>query len=261
MAALQSPQPVFVTRVINPCVLIEIGDVKILTDPFFAGHRMFPMHEPIGVSPDRLPQLQAVLGGHGVIDHWQPRSMASYRFHEQTDVFTATKRMARQAKRAGFEAAEQLQWGERRQLTDDVSLTCLEGEKVLAGTARTNNYLIEAPDIAIFVGTEACSLEPIERFANERAVDVAILPIDGLTFGRKQLVMDASAAVEAAKTMGARVIAPIHYSQKPVPGILRCPSGIDELERLIMAEPGITAAHGPTGKRVPIVRGTEPVPR
>ena len=47
---------VAVTRVINPCALIEVGDHVVLTDPYFTNHRLFPMNEPIGLSPGQLPR-------------------------------------------------------------------------------------------------------------------------------------------------------------------------------------------------------------
>ncbi len=58
-----------------------------------------------------------------------------------------------------------------------------------------------------------------------------MLPIDGLTFAGKQLVMDASTALRAAALLGAHTFVPIHYSQRPIRGLLRCPSGLADLQR------------------------------
>ncbi len=80
---------VSVTRIINPSALIEIDDVAVLTDPYFNDSRFFPMNEPIGLRPADLPRLAMILGGHGVFDHWRPKSMMSYRYHDETPVFTA----------------------------------------------------------------------------------------------------------------------------------------------------------------------------
>ena len=213
------------------------------------------MNEPIGLRPADLPRLAMILGGHGVFDHWRPKSMMSYRYHDETPVFTATRRMARQAQKAGFAEATYLQWGDRRQITADLSVTSLPGESVLAGTSRTNNYLIEAAGVSVFVGTEACSLEPIRECARYHSVDVAVLPIDGLTIASKRLVMDAATAIEAANILGARALAPIHYSQRPVRGLWTCPSGIDELNRLAKAHPNLAVPHAATGSRASAGRG------
>ncbi len=155
--------PVTVTRVINPCALIELGEDAVLTDPYFTNHVFFPMHEPIGLAARDLPALRAILGGHGVFDHWQPRSMADYKHRSTTPVFVATASMARRARRAGFEQVEVLGWSEHRTLSADLTVTCVAGERAMGG--RTNNYVLHAPGVSVFVGTEANRIEPIERYA------------------------------------------------------------------------------------------------
>jgi L-ascorbate metabolism protein UlaG (beta-lactamase superfamily) len=239
-----------ITRIVNPCALIETGGLAILTDPYLVDHRVFPMNESIGLTAQELPQLDAIIGGHGVVDHWDPRSLRGYLHGRTMPVFTATARMARQAQRAGFRNAQVLAWGESVRLGHDTTLTCVAGERVLGGLARTNNYLISSPHLSIFVGTEAQSLGPIRECAQCHDVDVAVLPIDGLTFARKRLVMNAATALEATSILGAGTLAPIHYSQRPVKGLWKCPSGIDDLLDLAANRTTPVIKHGPTGVRV-----------
>lgn len=78
------------------------------------------------------------------------------------------------------------------------------------------------------------------------------LPVDGATFLGRQLVMDAAGALAAAKALGAPALVPIHHSELPVPGLLRCPSGLDELQRLAEREPDVRIYTAPTGVGVPI---------
>ncbi|MBL8776705.1 MAG: MBL fold metallo-hydrolase [Acidimicrobiales bacterium] len=242
----RSARAVSVTRIINPCALIELGGVaSVLTDPYFEDHRWFPMIEPIGLAPSDLPPLDAILGGHAAFDHWQPQSMRAYRHHAETAVFVATKGMARRARHSGFDRVEVLRWGERRRIHDDLVVTCLPGERPLG--VRTNNYLVETPEVSVYVGTEARSLEPVERCATHHRVDAAVLPIDGLTFLGRRLVMDAEAAVRAARTLGARHLFPIHCSQRPVAGVIRCPSGVGALRALAEVGSPVAVHHAPTG--------------
>lgn len=240
---------VSVTRVINPCALIELGGVaSVLTDPYFEDHRWFPMTEPIGLAPSDLPPLDAILGGHAAFDHWQPQSMRAYRHHAGTAVFVATKGMARRARRSGFDRVEVLRWGDRRRIHDDLVVTCLPGERPLG--VRTNNYLVETSEVSVYVGTEARSLGPVERCATLHRVDAAVLPIDGLTFLGRRLVMDAEAAVRAARALGARHLFPIHCSQRPVAGVIRCPSGVGALRALAEAGSPVAVHHAPSGTAV-----------
>ncbi len=58
---------------------------------------------------------------------------------------------------------------------------------------------------------------------------MAILPINGIRLLGQPLVMDASTAVEAARLLGASVLIPIHFSQRPIPPVLHPRSGPRDL--------------------------------
>jgi L-ascorbate metabolism protein UlaG (beta-lactamase superfamily) len=247
---------VTVTRVINPTALIQIAGHAFLTDPYFEDHWFFPMIEPIGMQVSELPRLSAILGGHGVFDHWHMRSMRNYPHKQAIPVFAATKAMAKKAERAGFTQTEVLTWGETRKVSDDLEIVCVAGEH---GVGRhTNNYLLRTPDTTVLVSTEAHSLEPIQQIAANHHVDIAILPIDGLQFLRKQLVMNAEQALGAAELLGAHTLVPIHYSQRSFAGLVRCSSGIQELLKLAERRNAITIQHAPAGQPITVAARSNP---
>ena len=239
-----------VSRVINTCVLIEIDDRFVLTDPYFASQWFFRTNEPIGMRPDELPPLSAILGGHRAVDHWQPRSMRGYAGRSTTAVLTASRGMTRAARRAGFARAETLRWGDRRVIEPGLTVTCVPGQRTFGMTS--NVYLLETERVTVLIGTEALDQQAIERCAAAHRVDIALLPIDGATFVGRQLVMDAAGAITATKALAAPALVPIHHSERPVPGLLRCPSGLAELQRLAEHEPGVQIYTAPTGVSVPI---------
>ncbi len=243
-------ESVTITRVINPSALIDIGGRRVLTDPYFDDHWFFPMNEPIGLRADELPQLAAILGGHRVFDHWQPRSLRTYRYRSSTPVFVASKAMARSARRAGFPIVEVLRWNDRRDLGNGLTIECVPGEFAL-GMA-TNSYVLTTESTSIYVGTEARHLDPIAAFAATRQVDIAILPIDGLRIAGRRLVMTASDALAAARVLSAHTLVPIHYSQRRIPGILRCSSGIEDLVELTGHATGVRIAHAPAGTPISV---------
>jgi L-ascorbate metabolism protein UlaG (beta-lactamase superfamily) len=243
-------QAVAITRVINPCALIEVDGDTVLTDPYFVNHWFFPMHEAIGMTPNELPRLAAILGGHGVFDHWQPRSMVTYAHHATTPAFVATRQMATKARRAGFVEVEVLQWGEQRVLSSRLTVTALPGERM--AHLRTNNYLLTTTSTSVLIATEARTLKTIGAIAAEHRVDVAVLPIDGLSVFGRRLVMNASLALEAAHLLGAHTLVPIHYSQRAIRPVLQCSSGIDELRQLAHNYPNVTILAGATGRRIEV---------
>lgn len=244
------PLQVRVTRVINPCVLIEVAGHAVLTDPYFDDHWFVPMNEPIGLRAEDLPPLSAILGGHRVFDHWQPRSLQRYAHRSTTPVLVASAGMARSARRAGFEQVEVIGWHERRELGDGLTVECLPGER--SGGMTTNAYLLTTSTASIYVATEARHVEPVAAVASTRRVDVAILPVDGLRFAGRRLVMNAAEALAAARALGAHTLVPMHHSQRPIPGLLACTSGLDDLLEQAEGVRGILIAHAPAGTPIRI---------
>lgn len=236
-----------VTRVINACVLLELGGDFILTDPYFEERWFMRMREPIGVRADALPRLTAILGGHGVFDHFQPASLRAYPFKDRTAVYVATESMAERAGEAGFRRTEVLGAGEHRQLSASVTLEVACRESAFGMSA--NSYVLTYGGLRIFVGTEACALEPIAEYrATRPPVDVALLPIDGSTLLGKRLVMDHDAALEAARILGAEVLVPFHYANRALWPLLRTPGSVGALLR---------SAHGASTPEVVVLQPGE----
>jgi L-ascorbate metabolism protein UlaG (beta-lactamase superfamily) len=220
-----------ITRVINACVLIELGEHAVLTDPYFTGHWYMRFDEPIGLTVAELPRLAAILGGHSVLDHWQPASLAAYPYKDETPVYVATSSMARKARRAGFSRVEVLDWGEERQITERLGLEVAPAQR--SGGLKVNNYVLTCGDLRVFFGSEARDLDPLRRYRAARpAVDLALLPINGARVLGHKLVMDGNDALAATRILGARTLVPIHYTQAPVPLLLQTPFSADDLRRV-----------------------------
>jgi L-ascorbate metabolism protein UlaG (beta-lactamase superfamily) len=229
-----------ITRVVNACVLIQLGDDFVLTDPYFRELTRLArrMREPFGLTVEQLPRLAAIIGGHSAFDHWHMASIDHYAFKQTTPVFSASKSAAARARAAGFSNVEHAKWNETRGITPALTLEVAPAQP--SGGSLANNYVLSTPDVRVFVGTEACELEPIRRYGETRPpVQVALLPIDSSSlFGRK-LVMNGQEALAAARLLGARVLVPIHYSLKPVPWIFRTPWSEEDLQRLAPTAPDI----------------------
>ena len=53
--------PLSITRIVNACALITIGDEAVLTDPYFEERWFIRMREPIGMTAAELPKLAAII--------------------------------------------------------------------------------------------------------------------------------------------------------------------------------------------------------
>jgi len=237
-----------ITRIVNACVLIEFGNEAVLTDPYFEHHWFMRLREPIGLKAAHLPRLAAIVGGHGVFDHWQPRSLGAYPFKQETPVFVATASMMRKAKAAGFRDVEVLAWGATRRISARLHLEVAPAQT--AARMKVNNYVLSVDGLRVFIGTEARDIEPLRQYREEHpAVDVALLPIDGSALMGHGLVMGASEAVEASRVLGARILIPIHYALRPIPLLLQTPGSVAELTRLASGVPDLDLIPLETGRR------------
>lgn len=108
---------IHITRNIHGSVFIEIGEHKILTDLFFTPYWFARSHEEFGIKAKNLPKLTAIIGCHGVFDHWHPKSMKDYKYKAETPVYCATQSMVDSAKKAGFPMVTLLNWAKRWRLT------------------------------------------------------------------------------------------------------------------------------------------------
>src|SRR4051812_36549189 len=64
------PARLAVTRIAHASALIELGEVKVLTDPWFSEKAAYHHGEPLALSVAQLPKLDAVLVSHGHYDHF-----------------------------------------------------------------------------------------------------------------------------------------------------------------------------------------------
>jgi L-ascorbate metabolism protein UlaG (beta-lactamase superfamily) len=234
----------FVTRVVNACVLLEFDSDVILTDPYFDKHWFIRLREPIGLQPSQLPVLTAILGGHGAPDHWHPRSLAAYPHKTTTPVFVANRSMQRKAIAAGFPQTEVLPWKSTRTLSPRLQIDVIPAHTALGMTS--NSYVLSTPDLRVFIGPEARDLQPLRDYRSQRPpVDVALLPIDGSALLGYKLVMSPTQALEATRILGAHVLIPIHYALNPIPPLLQTPGSPEQLlqradadTRIVTLDPG-----------------------
>ena len=215
-----------ITRLHNAMTIIEIDDAKILTDPWFVDSRAFHRHSPVAV--EELPKLTAIIGCHWVKDHWGMQQMQTYP-HKDTPVYVSAPNMEKSARKYGFTNVEVLAWGDRRALTDTVTLQAIE-EHIGRGR-QTNNYGILGSSSRIFFGGEVLDLDAIRRCgeANE-PFDLAIGPVNGVRLLGRQLTATASEMLEATRLLKAPKLLPVHDEHKPFGPLLRIESSICDLD-------------------------------
>ena len=215
-----------VTRLHNAMVIIEVDDATILTDPWFVDSRAFVGASPVGAH--ELPRLTAIIGSHWAKDHWGLKELREYP-HKDTPVYVSADSMVDQARKYGFMNVENLEWGEKRSLTNTVKLFVFE-EHIGRGQ-RSNNYGIVGSNARVFFGGEVLDLEAVRRCGEEHgAFDVTVGPVNGVHLFDRKLTVTATEMLEAARLLSAPLLLPIHDEHKPFGPLLKIASSIRDLD-------------------------------
>lgn len=198
--------PLAITRVVNSCVLIEVDGLAVLTDPWFTERWHIHRAEPLGATPQDLPALDVILGSNPFVNHWDVRGLRAIGSKAAT-VVTPNRRMDRVARNAGFGNRIRLSPGHSATI-GDLRIDTFPGGGF--GPA-TSVYVLTTPTTRILFGGEACDVAAVRRWTRDHgSVQIALLPVNGLTAFGQPLVMSATEAVEAAAAAGAHTLIAIH---------------------------------------------------
>ena len=221
-------KPDRLTWVGHSTVLVELGDVRLLTDPFLRG-RLGPLrrHGP-PPAPDVSDRLDAVLISHQHFDHLDVPSLR--RLDRGVQVL-APAGAGRRLRRLGLSRVTELVVGEG---------VDVRGVRVSAVTARhdSRRHRLTAPAVALgFVvgGTQTVYFAgDTDLFAGMGSlaehVDVALLPVWGWGPSLGPGHMDPLTAARAAALLRPRLAVPIHW------GTL-FPIGLERLRGAALVEP------------------------
>jgi L-ascorbate metabolism protein UlaG (beta-lactamase superfamily) len=245
------PDRLRITRIVNSCTLIEVDGLSLLTDPWFTERWHLHRAEPLGLVPEDLPELDVILGSNPFVNHWDRRGLRRIRGRSAT-VVTPHRRMDRIARACGFPTRIRLPAGHAVTI-GELRIDAFSGGGF--GPA-TNVYVLTTPTTRILFGGEACDVAAVRRWAAANGpVQVALLPVNGLTAFGRRLVMSASEAVEAAAAAGAHTLVPIHdahYEDLVWRFIRRRSTARDCLPARDRIAPALRVLDLPTGRREPI---------
>lgn len=237
-----------VRRIHNACVVIEIGDVRVLTDPWFSNSRAFVGAAPVTAA--EVGELTAVIGSHWVKDHWNVADLSAYPDRE-VPLFACAQHMVDAAVGAGFANASVVSWGQSVLLSDRVRLEVIEEHE---GRGKpSNNYALVSDDARLFFGGEVLDLDAVRRHAaTSDPYDVVVGPVNGVRLMGRQLTATAAEMLEACRILGADTLIPIHDEHRPIPLLLKVTSSARDYNDIGHADVRIVALG--FGERVAVGR-------
>ncbi len=201
-----------ITNVGHATLLIELGGVRVLTDPNFdrrlAG--VLPRVAPPGIALAQLPSLDAVLLSHAHADHLSFASLAGL----PRDIpILAPPLVASRLRRRGYAGARELAPGGAEHV-GAVTITAARARHRVLGGA--NMYALCASQGNIFFAGDTGLTDEAHNLAASlaRRLDVALLPIGNAPWWRpgfRRGHLSSADALTLFEQLGARYLIPYHW--------------------------------------------------
>lgn len=213
-ARLPQPKPapyqasdaaVSVTRIVHGSVVVALRRTQLVVDPWFQGGTPFHQTEPLGLLPDSLPPLDAVLLTDDRGDHFDETALRA--LATRVPVVIVPTGLDTRLAGFGFQKLVALApWSET--IVGDVTVTAVPS--VPAGSG--SGYLLTRETTRVWVAAETHGGPDLDALADRlRPLDVALLPVGGRSvFGVGGALNPETAAAFAARLDAQRTI-PYHY--------------------------------------------------
>jgi L-ascorbate metabolism protein UlaG (beta-lactamase superfamily) len=196
-----------VTRIVHGSVILEMRATRVVIDPWFYSGFVIRQREPLGLTPDGLPPLAAVLLTHEHADHFDERALRE--LADSVPRAVAPPELAPRLLGLGFGEVTALGWWERTQV-GEITVTAVPARH----SVRENGYVFELNGVAVYVAGDTRYFDELVDVATRfPRLAAALLPIGGerlLGLGREMGPADAARA--AAVLQASRVI-PIGYGK------------------------------------------------
>jgi L-ascorbate metabolism protein UlaG (beta-lactamase superfamily) len=203
------PELLTVTRITHSCHLIRIGELTVLTDPWFSEKAFYHPGEPVALQPGELPPLDAVIISHHHYDHCDMAAFAAYR--DKGVPMIVAGPVAPRARAAGFTDIRVLEpW--QAAAVGDLTVTAAPGKHAVYEIT----FVISAGGRSVYFAGDTMLIPELRTLPDRfDRFDVALLPVNGLQIRpqlNKQVVMNAEQAAELTAVLRPRITVPHHYA-------------------------------------------------
>ncbi|TDW24488.1 MBL fold metallo-hydrolase [Kribbella kalugense] len=202
--------PLTVTRIGHACQLIEIGETRILADPWFTQTATYYQGERVASTVAELGRIDAVVVSHEHYDHCDLDGLVAGGFDLDVPLI-GPGTVAAVASSKGFRDVRTIEAWEAARV-GDVTVTATPA----AHGVHEVTFVIEGGGRAVFFGADSLRI-PEQDAIPERfgKIDLAILPTNGLCIrpmNLRQVVMDAEEAANLTAVLKPTLAVPHHYA-------------------------------------------------
>ncbi len=208
-----------ITFINHATVLIQLGDINIITDPIYSKTVSFilPRLKPVGIPFDELPHIHFVLISHNHYDHLNLRTLR--RICRKFDpIIIVPKGVASYGRRTGFKEVNEMNWGEEK-IFGGLKISCVRAKHFSGRKLWDRNksvfcgYVIEANGKTVYFAGDSGYSDFFKKVGEQFSIDVALLPIGAYRPRQwfKAIHMNPEEAVQTFLDVKAKHFVPIHW--------------------------------------------------
>lgn len=176
-----------VTRIAHASVLLDFGNAKVLTDPWFSEKMHFHHGEPLAMSMEQLSKLTAIVASHAHYDHFGIETLK--RYPDKAVPFFVGPDMADAARAAGFTNVRELRTWEAATVGPLTIAAAPAAHKVPEIT-----FVIQANGSTVYFGGDTRLIPELRELPKRfPSIHLALLSVNGLRVLGEQVVMNARA--------------------------------------------------------------------
>ncbi|MEV7083988.1 MBL fold metallo-hydrolase [Streptomyces sp. NPDC093516] len=202
--------PLKVTRIDHACQLIEFGEIRVLTDPWFTQTANYYAGEPTHLTVAELGRVDAVVISHEHYDHCDLDSLVAGGLDLDTPLI-GPGTVSSIARSKGFRDVRAVEAWEATSV-GDLTVTATPGQHGVHEVT----FVIQAYGRTVFFGGDSLRVPELdlvpERFGH---IDLALLPTNGLCvrpLNLEQSVMNAEQAAGLTAVLKPTLAVPHHYA-------------------------------------------------
>jgi len=202
-----SDADVTVTRIVHGAVIVELRGTRVLIDPWFHSGLYTRQHEPLGLTPEALPAVAAVLLTHAHGDRFDRRALRGLS-GDVTRVLAPTE-MQDELTALGFRQVTGLRGWETTSV-GNVTVTAVPAPHGVA----ENGYVLQADGLIVYLAGDARYFDELVDISTRfPQVDVALLSIGGERFLGFPREMGPGDAARATALLRPRRVIPLGYGE------------------------------------------------
>jgi L-ascorbate metabolism protein UlaG (beta-lactamase superfamily) len=196
-----------VTRIVHGSVILDLRGTRVVVDPWFHPGFVIRQAEPLGLTPNALPEAAAVLLTHRHSEHFDPQALRELAARIPEAI--APRELHERLTKLGFKTVTDLGWWDKTSI-GDVVVTAVPARHAVP----ENGYVLERGGVGVYVaGDTAYFPELVDVATRFRHLDAALLPVGGRRLVGFRREMGPADAARAAAVLDARRFIPITYGE------------------------------------------------